>query len=278
MTREASEVHVCDGLYAYGLVGKAPQHLDFLGMDKRHAVYPLEERGICVLISKIDINKFQDQVSDLCSELTSTGELARSRAEEILQLHEGVVDLLMKDTAVVPFKFGTVFKDEQAVSQMLRDNEETFKKLLTRFAGKAEWGLKVYSDRQKFTESVMQTEPAFQNMGQQEGRLSRGTAYLFGRKREEELKEHVRVQLTSISEHLFQELGKDAYSARLNETLPRKLTGKEMILNAAYLIEGEKAAHFCQQGGKFKEEYASMGLDLEVSGPWPPYSFIEHWD
>ncbi len=172
-----------NGLYAYGLVDKIPQHLDLLGIDRQNAVYPVEEKGICVLVSKIDINKFQDQVRDLCSELTSTGETAGSRAEEILQLHEGVVDLLMRDTVVVPFKFGTVFKDEQAASQMLRDYEERFKKLLAKFAGKAEWGLKVYADRQKLTDYSMQVEPEFKNLGEQQGKLSRGAAYLFGKKR-----------------------------------------------------------------------------------------------
>ena len=278
MSRVVPAMHAYDGLYAYGLVDKIPQHLDLLGIDKQNAVYPVEARGICVLVSKIDINEFQDQVRDLCSELTSTGESAQSRAEEILQLHESVVDLLMKDTAVVPFKFGTVFKDEQAASQMLRDDEERFKKLLAKFAGKAEWGLKVYVDRQEFTKYVMQAEPEFKSLGEQQGKLSRGAAYLFGKKKDEEVKEHIRAQLANICEHIFQELGKDAYEAQVNETLPRKLTGKEMILNTVYLIEGEKATHFCQRGKKLKEKYVSIGLDLEVSGPWPPYSFTENWD
>jgi hypothetical protein len=46
-----------------------------------------------------------------------------------------------------------------------------------------------------------------------------------------------------------------------------------MILNAVYLVEREKIAQFCQKGKRLMEEYEFMGLDLEFSGPWPPYNF-----
>ncbi len=92
---------------------------------------------------------------------------------------------------------------------------------------------------------------------------------------EEESKNDVTAMLTNASEVIFQEAGKDAYEAKLNKTLPQKLTGKnkEMILNTAFLIEKEKVAHFCKQVKKIIEKYKSMGIEIELSGPWPPYSF-----
>jgi predicted nucleic acid-binding protein len=93
---------------------------------------------------------------------------------------------------------------------------------------------------------------------------------------EEELKDQVVARLVQVAEEIFQELEKDASEAKLNETLSQKVTGekKEMILNAVYLVERGKVAHFRQRGKRFMEKYASMGLDLEFSGPWPPYNFI----
>ena len=74
---------------------------------------------------------------------------------------------------------------------------------------------------------------------------------------------------------IFQDLGKDASEAKQNDTLPRKVTGrmKEMILNAAFLVEREKVTQYCEQGKRFIEQYEFMGLDAEFSGPWPPYNF-----
>ncbi len=263
------------GLYAYGLVGRGPKQLDILGVDKKNKVYLVEGRDICVMLSEIDIDKFQKQIKILFSELTKTAD--QSETEELLQAHEDVLDTLMKSTTVVPFKFGTILKDEKAASRMLQDNEEKFKKLLSKFTGRVEWGLKVYADNKEFTRHVVQVEPIFKNLEEKREQLSRGAAYLLGRKMEAELKGRVIDQLTAVTEVIFQELEKDAYEVKLNKTLPQKLTGKkkEMILNTAYLVEGEKVVHFCNQGKRLMEKYESMGLDLEVSGPWPPYSFID---
>ncbi len=276
------------GLYTYGIVGKSPEQLDILGIDKKSKVYPVEGRGICVMVSEIDVVAFQDQVKHLLSELTKTApEILRCTQDDsctqaaaqsgtILQAHEDVVDTLMKGTTVVPFKFGTILKDEKAASKLLQDDEEQFKKLLSKFSGRAEWGLKVYADNQEFTKHIVQLEPKFKNLEEKREKLSRGAAYLLGRKMEEELKDSVIARLAKVTEVIFQELGKAAYEAKVNNTLPQKLTSKkkEMILNTVYLVEREKVARFRKQGKRLVEKYASMGLDLEVSGPWPPYSFI----
>jgi len=267
------------GLYAYGLVGSRPQPLDILGIDKINKVYPVEGREMCLIVSAIDIPAFANQVKQVFSALTKTPEAAQNGTKALLQAHEHVVATLMSDATVVPFKFGTILKDEKAASQMLLDYEETFQNLLAQLTGKVEWGLKVYADQQAFIKQRMQTEPILKDrqkdLEEKREKLSRGAAYLFERKMEEEFKGHVEGRLTEIAEGIFQELGKDAYEGKLNKTLPQTLTGKkkEMVLNAVYLVGREKVARFCKRGKRVMEKYRSMGLDLEVSGPWPPYSF-----
>jgi hypothetical protein len=263
------------GLYAYGLVGKSPEHLDILGINKQNKVFLVERRDICVIVSEIDIDQFQNEVKNLFSELTKSAKTAQSGTEEILQAHENVIDTIMKETTVIPFKFGTILKDAEAATKMLQDDEEKFKKLLAKFTGRAELGLKVYADKQEFTKHIAQIEPEVKIMEEKRKKLSSGAAYLLGRKMEEEIKDHVVAQLAKVTEILFQELGKDAFEAKLDKTLPQKLTGKkkEMFLNAVFLVEKEKVACFCKRGKSLREQYESMGLDLEFSGPWPPYSF-----
>lgn len=263
------------GLYAYGLVGKSPKQLNILGIDKKNKVYSVEGGRICVMVSKIDTDKFQDEIKKLLSKLTKAAGTVPNETEEILRGHEDVVDALMKLTAVVPFKFGTILKDEEAASKMLREYAEKFKKLLSKFTGREEWGLNVYADNQEFKKRLVKDKPRLKNLDEEKGKLSKGTAYLLGRKMEEELKDDIAARLAKVSEIIFQEAGKNAYEAKLNKTLPQKLTGKnkEMILNTAFLIEREKVARFCQQVKRLIEKYEPLGLDIEVSGPWPPYSF-----
>ncbi|MBA2680899.1 MAG: GvpL/GvpF family gas vesicle protein [Ktedonobacteraceae bacterium] len=263
------------GLYAYGLIGQGAPALDIVGIDKQHKVYPVSGRDICVMVSEIEVEAFQQQVKNSFAEFTKTAGAAHQGTQELLQAHEGVVDTLMQRTTVVPFKFGTILKDEEAAAHMLLEYEEKFKHLLAKCTGRAEWGLKVYADQQAFTHHLVQSEPRFKDLEEKREKLPRGAAYLLGRKMAEEVKEAVAAHLTTVSEDIFHTLGKDADEARLNNTLPQKLTGKkpEMVLNAVYLVAEEKVAHFCRQAEQLREEYASTGVDLEVSGPWPPYNF-----
>jgi type I site-specific restriction endonuclease len=263
------------GLYAYGLVDKKPEQLDIWGIGRKGKIYPVEGREVSVMVSEIDIDAFQSQVKNLFSELAKTTELAQSGVKELLQAHEDVVDALTKATTVVPFKFGTVLKGEQAALKMLQDYEEKFKNLLAKFAGRAEWGMKVYANQQEFIKYIMQIEPELRDMEGKREKLSRGVAYLLTRKMEEELKDRATLRLSEITEAIFHGLGKDACEGKVNNTLSQKLTSKkkEMILNSAYLVEREKVASFCKQGKRLMQKYAVMGLDIEVSGPWPPYSF-----
>ena len=263
------------GLYAYGLVGEMPEPFAISGIDKKNNIYAVEERGIRVMVSNIDVDTFQSQVKQVFSEFTNASEAAHSGTAALLQAHEDVVDALMQHTTVVPFKFGTLLKDEAAASRMLLDDEEKFKQLLAKIAGRAEWGLKVYADTRQFIHSIARIEPGIKALQEQREKLSRGAAYLLGRKLEDELKDAVAARLARVTGAIFQQLSNDTYEAKLNKTLPQKLTGKkqEMILNSVYLVEKARVARFCRQGKKLQEQYASMGLDLEVSGPWPPYSF-----
>ncbi|GHO93514.1 gas vesicle protein [Reticulibacter mediterranei] len=264
------------GLYAYAIVGKSPQQLEIVGVDKKSNVYSVGENDICVIVSEIAIDQFQNQVKNLISELTKNTENIQNESGEVLQAHETVIEALMHDdTTVVPLKFGTVLKDEKAVLKMVQDRGEEFKSLLARFAGKVEWGLKAYIDIQALNKYVVDTESKFSDLKARREKLSRGAAYLLGKKMEEEVRDHIATLLAQVTEEIFQELGREASEAHLNNILPQKMTGKkkEMILNAAYLVERTKVAHLHQQGKSLMEKYEFMSLDLEFSGPWPPYNF-----
>lgn len=263
------------GLYAYALVGELPGPLPVSGIDQQQDIYAIEERGLRVLVSNIDVEAFQHRVKHAFAELSSAAGAAHQGTSALLQAHEDVVDALMRQTTVVPFKFGTLLKDEAAASQMLLNEEERFKQLLARFANKAEWGLKVYANTGALTRHIASTEPGIADLQRQRETLAPGAAYLLGKKLEQAIKDAVAARLASITESIFQQASVNAFEAKLSKTLPQKLTGKqqEMVLNAAYLVEKTSAARFCQQGKRLQERYTSIGLELELSGPWPPYNF-----
>jgi len=263
------------GLYAYGVVGGSLKKLNILGIDKKNKVFFVEGGNLAVLVSKIDVGKFQCQIKEGLSELAKAKNSFPRRVEELLRTHEEVVDAFGKLTAVVPFRFGTILKDEEAAFKMLEDDQKRFRTLLSKFTGKEEWGIKVYADSQKFKNYLVKSAPKLKELAEKKKKQSRGIAYLLGKRMEEDLKDKVAVQLNNIAEIIFREAKKDAFEAKLTKTLPKKLTGKDkgMILNSAYLVEKEKISDFQRQIKRLREKYERVGLDFEVSGPWPAYSF-----
>lgn len=268
-------MHANDGLYTYGLVGEVPQPLDIVGIDQQHKVYPVVGRGLSVIVSVVDIDQFQHQVKSLLTALSRATGRTELEAGAILQAHEAVMEALLQHTTIVPLQFGTIVKDETAAIRMLQEHEAEFKHLLATLNGKVECGVKVYLDKQVLMKHLAQIDPQFSRPEEQRRKVSRGAAYLLARKIEEKLKDQATTQMAQISAKIFQELSKEAVEAKQNTILPQRLTGKkeEMILNAAYLVEREKVAHFEQQTKKCLEQYADMGLTLEISNPRPPYSF-----
>lgn len=263
------------GFYVYGLVGQHPGQLDIVGIDKNHKVYPLEWKDLYVLVSKVDIEQFQKQIQDVISELTQTTDPSQHATMEVLEAHERVIDSVMRENTVVPLKFGTVLKDENAAVQMLQDHEEHFRELLSKFKGKVEWGLKAYADRQALVKHIEGTKYTQADKEKKVEKPSRGTAYLLGKKKQEELKRDILTCLARIAQEIFHAFEKDACEAKINSTSSQKGTGKEeeIILNAVYLVERERIAHFQQQREALTEKYGFVKVHLEFSGPWPPYNF-----
>lgn len=255
------------GLYTYGIVGKDLEQLNILGIDKKNKVYPVSGNDLAVLVSKIDTGKFKKQVKDGLSELT--------KAERILRAHEDVVDAIAKLTTIIPFKFGTILKNEKVALQMLKNNKEKFKRLVSKFTEREEWGIKVYADSKKFREYLIYNQPTLKQQIKKQGELPKGVAYLLGKKIEEEVNNEVTRYFSETAKVIFQEMEKFAFEAQINKILPQKITGadKEMLLNSAYLIEKEKVANFNKHVKRLIEKYETLGLDFKVSGPWPPYSF-----
>ena len=66
-------------------------------------------------------------------------------------------------------------------------------------------------------------------------------------------------------------------SQRQPDVNPRYVRGPEqMILNAAYLLRGDRAGEFLAAAHALAG--ARVGVRADLNGPWPPYSFVDQLD
>lgn len=70
-------------------------------------------------------------------------------------------------------------------------------------------------------------------------------------------------------------LGRHAAESRLHAPQSPQLSGRTepMVLNAAYLLDDDRAGQFAQAVAALNDR--NPRLRLELTGPWPPYSFAE---
>ena len=137
------------------------------------------------------------------------------------------------------------------------------------FAGKAEWGIKVYCNVDRLAEGKSKQQ------SNEEITKSPGLAYFAKRKQDIAMEKELRQLMYDMSQEIYDRLAKFAVDSRQNELLDSKATGKEkpMILNAAYLINQSELEAFNNELAKIQEKFV---CELSVSGPWPPYNFVAH--
>ncbi len=174
--------------------------------------------------------------------------------------HARVIADCFQHSTVLPFRFGTVFNDDESLRKSIRSNQRQFLGNIDKLRGRAEMHLKIFVDDCCGKELTRDPDrrPAADGVGS--GYLSnlRETA---ARTRERQ----TRARAISFQMHrLFMPLDEEV-SCRLTEN------GK-MLLDIAHLIDRK---HVERYQNKFATTSATMReCHMQLSGPWPPYHFV----
>lgn len=194
-------------------------------------------------------------------------------------LHNQVVarSLNGADGAVVPMKFGSIFRSRAALAKRLAKDSEKFLQLLQKLKGKEEWSLKVFAERKVFEREIMKNDETLRGRKNEISLLSKGRAYFKEKEFAEELEKKKLAEYQIWRDKLCEILPLLADEVCLGKILGKELTLREepMILNAALLFDKKKLNKFSKDIEKWRVRLRGKGLLIETSGPWPPYCFIE---
>ena len=170
--------------------------------------------------------------------------------------HARVIADCFQHSTVLPFRFGTVFNDDESLRKSIRSNQRQFVGNLEKLRGKTEMHLKIVVE-DCCTHALEHQQPA-EGVGREYLSSLRENA---SRTRERQ----TRARAVSFQMHrLFLPLDEEV-SCRLTES------GK-MILDVAHLIERK---HVERYQNKFASTSAMMReCQMQMSGPWPPYHFV----
>jgi hypothetical protein len=190
-------------------------------------------------------------------DLSESGRLAT-----LARGHDAVIRAASGSGPVLPLRFGTVVPDETAARRLLQEHGEAAREQLRRVADTREWGVKLVRS--------LDSEPA--PVGPRSGDRSgvTGTEYLARRRR-------------ALEQHGEAEAAAEKAAEVLQETLRPHVTeslrrggaaGSSLLLDLAFLVRPDAEADFLAAAAELGERFTPDGFGVEVSGPWPPYSFV----
>lgn len=194
-----------------------------------------------LVVADIDVATF----SDLDANPSENGSLAILARE-----HDAVVRAAFEHGAVLPLRFGTIVNGEDAARRLLASRHDEVAAWLDRVEGHREWGLRI--------DHVDLDEPAEVPL---EG-LS-GTEYL--RQRSDAVRSSQDRAKTVESLHT----GLSGYAT----DAVRRERQLQALLDAAYLVAGDKEASFRAEMERLSAPLQQLGMTVRHTGPWPPYSF-----
>jgi hypothetical protein len=215
--------------------------------------------------------------------------------EAAARAHHRVIDAVAEQGPVVPMRLATVYRSDAGVAAALNERAADFRDALRRTAARQEWGVKVYAiapdERPASPSQAPRAEPGAgagaragagadgpADAGAGAGAGGRadpgsGAAYLRRRQSELTTERSTRRAAAAGAEAIHAGLASLAAGSRLYPPQAPQLTGgrARMILNAAYLVDDERADDFAAAVTSLARQHPEVRLEL--TGPWPPYSF-----
>ncbi len=185
--------------------------------------------------------------------------------EGVARAHHRVVEALAAAGPTAPVRLVTVYTGEEQVRDLLDRRHDDFAEILSHVAGRREWGVKAYLRRDTPPPSPA---PAAATAA---GGDSPGMAYLRRKKESLRGREDLWRAAAERAELLHAELGQVAVASRRHRPQDPQLSGRSesMVLNGAYLVDPAREEEFAAVLGGYRDRF----LDVELTGPWAPYSF-----
>lgn len=173
--------------------------------------------------------------------------------------HARVIADCFKNSTVLPFRFGTVFSDDEALRRSIRSNQRQFLTNIERVRGKAEMHLKLLLD-DCCKDQIRRYTPALPVP-------TVGKAYLSNLRENAALQRERQTKARAITVQMHR-----MFAPLAEEVTCRRVEPGKMLLDIAHLID---SAHVERYQNKYSSATVLMkDCQMQLSGPWPPYHFV----
>jgi hypothetical protein len=256
------------GLYLYCFArADAAKGLMSSGVDESQPVNGLSVKGITAVFSPVSLAEF-------------VGDAARGHLEDPAWVvprvcrHERVIEEVMERSPVLPVRFGSMFTSTRVLRDLLNSKGPEISWFLDLLSDKEEWSVKCFADLDKSRDWLLSSDSEFAQK-RRHAPSSPGALYFHERHLHLQADKKARQGWPAAAEQVENELKDHAHKTCPLRLQPRNVSGRkeEMIFNCAFLLGRDSITNFQAHVESVNATRKGQGITVELSGPWPPYSF-----
>ena len=241
--------------YMYGIVS-TNQVVDSMfagieGLQERSVVYSLPCGNLTAIVSKLTDTAFSPYV--IRKSMRDNGWL-----KDQVRHHAGVLSEAKGLMTIIPLRFGTVFSSENGIRRFVETQRSKMLDTLSRLQDKSEFGIRVVCDAERLLSSAEFKGIVDQQKYSKDGGFSLDAI------------------MANVARRIHAPLN-DMASEAVSKGVPAAQTAENMIvaLNSTYLVPVVGEKNFRARVTTLAQEMRNFGVTIEVSGPWPPYHFVD---
>ena len=216
------------------------------------------DKGLFIAVADLPLDKYNE--SAISSGLANLDWVSR-----VAVAHEAVVESFVASRAVLPMKLFTIFKTDERAFEHVRSQRARIATLVKRVANQQEWGVRVVLDRSLAAAAPTKKVAAART----------GVSYLAHKKVQRDASKELASRARETVASLFDRLASRSGDAKRRSASELPAQGGPLLLDAAFLVPRARAAVFKTLVARESRALARQGYGVTVSGPWPPYSFVQ---
>jgi hypothetical protein len=250
--RVASETQTEPGIYVYSIVESSePRTFGRIGIGGHgDEVYTVHYKDLAAVVSRTPLVVYDP-----------------TRENALTHVHVNEVTIEQGFTPV-PMSFGTLFKTEKDIVEFLEDTYDALRDVLVKMKDKLEFGLKVNWTREEVLAEVKRDNEDIRRLEEEIAKNQQSSTYFARMQLGRMVEQALNNKSGDYVRDIYEQLRDAAIASRSNKPI-----GDKMIMNAAFLVERDKAASFDQKVQDIAQRYEGK-LSFRYTGPWPPYNFV----
>src|SRR5438067_2553984 len=206
--------------------------------------------------------------NDIAAVVSKTSVFIFDPTRENALAHEHVIETVMRSRTIIPMSFGTVFRTDEDIREVLRSIYSSLKDVLDKMEGRTEFGMKVTWDRDRIIEELKREDEEIHKFHVELTKKHLQSTYFARMQLGRMIDKAMAERAAGFVREIYDGLRSVCVASRDNKPI-----GDKMIMNAAFLIEQPREAEFDAAVNRVAKKFGDR-LNFKYTGPWPPYNFV----